>query len=308
MELRHLRYFVAVAEELNFRRAAEQLRVAQPSLSKQIKDLEHDVRVKLLDRNTAGVALTDAGGYFLEEARGILAQVERAVAGAQEAEAGRMGTLTIANVGAISAGFLPSALAAFREKYPEVDVTLEEMFLPDQVSALSQGRIQVGFLIDSGEELEHELERFKVLEGTVAVALSAEHPLARQPRISIHDLAKEKLLGIAIDRHDMHRNRIESIFKRRRVRPRAIKPVNSFESLFAMIEGNQGISFLAPVKGTRRGDGVVYRSIKEDDEDLRFQFYAVWRRRGSSQLALNFVDVLRALHGPAPSRKGSLPV
>src|SRR5215217_6751400 len=123
MELRHLRYFIAVAEALNFRRAAEQLRVAQPALSKQIRDLEDELGARLLDRNTAGVRLTDAGAVLLNEARQILLAAQQAAIAVRDAAQGRRGRIVIGNIGAMSAAILPSNLTAFRERYPDVDVT-----------------------------------------------------------------------------------------------------------------------------------------------------------------------------------------
>src|SRR3954470_17700247 len=120
MELRHLRYFVAVGEALNFRKAAERLRVAQPALSSQIQDLEADVGARLFDRNTAGVRLTDAGGAFLAEVRQILAHAERAGTVAREAARGRRGRLIVGYFAPIFMGLMPGSLKAFREKYPEV--------------------------------------------------------------------------------------------------------------------------------------------------------------------------------------------
>src|SRR5664279_401085 len=117
MELRHLRYFVTVAEELNFRRAAERLHVVQPALSRQIKDLEYDLRVRLLDRDTVRVRLTDAGRVFLDEARQILAHAERAKEMARDAAAGRRGRLVIGNVGPVTTSFMPASLTAFRARY-----------------------------------------------------------------------------------------------------------------------------------------------------------------------------------------------
>src|SRR4051812_45154916 len=112
MELRHLRYFVAVAEELNYRKASERLRVAQPALSSQIKDLEFDVGVRLLDRDTGGVRLTDAGAAFLEEARLILAHAEQAVAVARGAAKGRGGRATVGFFAPIFMGVMPAPLKA----------------------------------------------------------------------------------------------------------------------------------------------------------------------------------------------------
>src|SRR5438270_10978357 len=108
MELRHLRYFVAVAEELNFRKASDRLRVAQPALSRQIQDLEADVGTKLLDRNTSGVRLTDAGAAFLAETRLTLAQSQKAVAMAQEAAKGLRGRITVGDLAPLLTGFMPA--------------------------------------------------------------------------------------------------------------------------------------------------------------------------------------------------------
>src|SRR4051812_5064070 len=141
MELRHLRYFVAVAEELNYRKASERLRVAQPALSSQIQDLERDVGVRLLDRDTGGVRLTDGGAAFLEEARLILRQVERAVAVAVEAAKGLRGRLMIGYFAPIFMGLMPASLKAYREKFPEVEVVLVELPILEQIAELEAGTI-----------------------------------------------------------------------------------------------------------------------------------------------------------------------
>lgn len=133
MELRHLRYFVAVADELNFRKAAERLNVTRPALSKQIKDLEEETGLHLLERDTVSVALTDAGSVFLAEARAILSDVENAVALAREAQDGRRGELRIGSAGQIAASFLPEALRAFRSTFPDVEVVFVEMTPPEQL-------------------------------------------------------------------------------------------------------------------------------------------------------------------------------
>ncbi|HEX9783116.1 MAG TPA: LysR substrate-binding domain-containing protein [Opitutaceae bacterium] len=296
MELRHLRYFVAVAEELNFRRAAERLRVAQPALSRQVRDLEHTVGVRLLNRNTAGVMLTDAGAVFLDEARDILERADMAVAAAREAETGKVGRLTVGNLGALSAGFLPAALSAFRARFPKVEVNLEEMALADQVPALRAGTIQVGFAIDQGEALPSGFDSTEVLVARVAVALGRDHPLARQSRVSLVDLSHEQLLCIGQStRHDLHRQRLEAIFAARGIKHRPMRRVNSLESLVALVVGDHGVSIMVPFASSPSAENILFRRIKEDGDDLDFRLSAVWRKSGGSRLALNFVEVLRDL-------------
>jgi Transcriptional regulator len=294
MELRHLRYFVAVAEVLSFRRAAERLRVAQPALSKQIKDLEEEIGTRLLDRNTAGVLLTDAGQLFFDEARAILERVDRAVNAAREAEKGDRGRLTIGALGPISSSFLPPALAAFSRQYPEVDVMLHETRLAEQVNALKAGRLQLGFALGSELPNARELESMPVLESRIALVLAPHHPLARQTAVSLKALQNERLICVEeSSRDDGHRRKIQAIFESRELSHGPIKRVNSFESLVALVAGNHGVSFFPPI--ARGTDEVAYRRLKEDGPDLHVSLSAIWRRGSGSQLARNFVEVLRSL-------------
>lgn len=307
MELRHLRYFVAVAEALSYRRAAERLHVAQPALSKQIKDLEHAVGARLLDRNTAGVALTDAGAVLLDEARVILERVEHAAAVARAAATGRGGRLTIGNLGALSATLLPPALSAFRARFPEVEVNLVDLGLPDQPAALTAGTIQVGFALDDAVAgIPSELEAITVLEARVVVAIGRDHPKARSARLSLADLAEEPILCIGdAARNDWHRQRILRLFAARSIKHRPVRRVSSFESLTALVAGDHGVAIVLPTHAIRSMERIVLRPLKDDGDDLIVRLAAVWRRRASSQLARNFIDVLRDL-GSARSREEAL--
>lgn len=298
MELRHLRYFLAVAESLSFRRAAERLRVAQPALSKQIRDLEHAIGARLFDRNTAGVALTDAGTVLLDEVRDVLERVEMAATAAREAAAGRSGRLTIGNIGTLSATLLPPALSAFRARYPAVEVNLRDLGLPDQLGALRAGLVQVGFVLhDDARELPRELEAVEVMRSRVTVALGVDHPLAAKARVSLSDLASEQILCVGEPgRNELHRQRTLRFFAARGIRHRPVKQVSSFESLVALVEGDHGVALLVPTHRHRGGERMVFRRIREDGDDLDVRLLAVWRRVGGSQLARNFVDVLRSLH------------
>ena len=145
MELRHLRYFVAVAEELSFRKAAQRLNISRPALSKQVKDLEDEIAVKLLDRDTVSVSLTKAGELFLEDSQKLLVLAEQAIERANQAQSGHRGKLRIGSVGIIATDFLPKTLKIFHQKYPGVEVAFVEMLPAEQLDALAQGRIDIGF-------------------------------------------------------------------------------------------------------------------------------------------------------------------
>ncbi|WP_221029299.1 LysR substrate-binding domain-containing protein [Actomonas aquatica] len=298
MELRHLRYFVAVAEELNFRRAAERVRVAQPALSKQIKDLEHEIGVVLLERSTTRVELTDGGRVMLDEARELLAAAERAVEATRQAAEGRAGRLAVGNVNAICASFMPATLSTFHNRFPEVDVDLLEVTLADHLGAVEQGEVSVGFVVDDGEFAHEQFDTMKVLTGDIQVAMGRGHRLATQRRVSIAELAEERILCIETGGRELHRRRIRDIFAKRRARPGRFKAVNSYESLQAMIEGEQGVSFLAAMPSSGGHRNVIYRPLKEEGDDLHFDLLAVWRRHNVSKLAANFVAVLQEVCAP----------
>jgi DNA-binding transcriptional LysR family regulator len=308
VEFRHLRYFVAVAEALNYRRAAERLRVAQPSLSKQIKDLEAEVGARLLNRNTGGVSLTDAGATLLEEARDILERVEMAAEATREAEAGRGGRLTIGSLGAISASFLPASLAAFRERFPRVEVNLHETSVPDQIAALNAGLVQLAFTTDQDLPTPPTFESAEVLATRLVLAMNRGHRLARRLSVPLADVAEEPFLFIGeTEHHDRHRMIIDAIFDARGIRHRPIKRVNGYESLVALVAGGHGLSVLLPFPRSRGKDQIVFRRIQEDGDDLVLRLFAVWRRGSGSQLARNFVDVLRStstIPKPAPTSRG----
>jgi DNA-binding transcriptional LysR family regulator len=152
MELRHLRYFVAVAETLSFRKAAGHLSVSEPALSQQVADLEDELGLKLFTRNSRRVELTEIGRVFLHGAKRTLASAKEAVAQAQEAAAGERGRLSIGIIGQLVLAFLPDALARFRERFPLVEITVQKMDSRAQIEAISNGTIMLG-IGDAGHSL-----------------------------------------------------------------------------------------------------------------------------------------------------------
>lgn len=297
MELRHLRYFVAVAETLNYRKAAEGLRIAQPALSKQIMDLEQSIGARLLDRSTAGVALTDAGTIFLEEARDILERVDMACTAARDAGAGLSGRLVIANLGSAIASFLPPALSSFRTRYPLVDVNIRDLSLPDQMSALKAGIIQVGFAINgSGLDTPSGIESEELITTRLTIACCYQHRFAQKAEVSLSDLMEESILcAEGPNRMDLHRQRTLRVLSNRGIVHRPIKLVSSWEALVTLVAGNHGVAILIPSKAAQSTGRVLFKPIKEAGNDLIVTISVLWRKGSSSQLARNFVDVLKTI-------------
>jgi DNA-binding transcriptional LysR family regulator len=186
-ELRHLRYFMMVAEELHFGRAASRLCIAQPPLSQQIQQLEKMVGFALFIRSSRSVQLTPAGQHFLEDVRELFSSLDRSVAEAKRIANGETGRLRIGFVGTAAFGVLPAAMRAFREERPEVEVTLRELVTARQAQALREGRIHVG-LARPGIKTE-DIVCEPVLTEPLIAALPAGHPLADQQEIALEQLA-----------------------------------------------------------------------------------------------------------------------
>jgi DNA-binding transcriptional LysR family regulator len=294
MELRHLKYFVAVAETLSFRYASERLHVAQPAISRQIKDLEGAIGARLFDRNTGGTKLTEAGAVLLEEAREILERVEIAVELTQNAAAGRRGHLHIAGMGSFSVGLMSDALAKFRLEYPKVQVSLHDLGYRDLLTELQAGTVHMGFSFEMqdshlGDEFETEI----VAESSVHVALSQHHPLAQRRSLSFADLNSEDILCVGeSDVRDMHRRVTQQLFSNRNIRHAPIKWVVTPDLLMTMVSGNYGISLVFP-NFFRIFPKVVLLPLDETGDDLKIRLSAVWRKNTQARLVRNFVDLLK---------------
>jgi len=297
MELRHLRYFVAVAEELNFRRAAERLHVTRPALSKQIKDLEEETGVRLLERDTVSVSLTDAGSVFLAESRAILSDVERAIGLAREARDGQRGQLQIGSVGQIASGFLPEALKAFGAQFPDVVVSFAEMTPIEQLDALAKDTIHLGFAFGRDAENVPGLSSLLLVKSRFGVSVSKHHPFAHRKTISLHELAGQSLLCIGEEKASTHRRDIIRMFHEERATPGPMRQIHGFESLLTMIAGDQGISMLPEILDLSTSHGIVTIPLVLDHAKPDFTLWAVWKKNGTSLLVRNFVRILEMHRG-----------
>lgn len=192
MELRHVRYFVAVAEDLNFRRAAERLRVAQPSLSAQIKALEEELGVRLLDRTTRRVKLTPSGRAWLEEARHLLSTASRVQESARRARDGLVGSLRVGVLSSSANARLAGILGRFRQRHPGVQLALFDLGSTEQLRRLRSGELDVGLLRPPASF--PELEAVMVEESHYVLAAPAGHPLARRRRVAWSDFQGQPLV------------------------------------------------------------------------------------------------------------------
>jgi DNA-binding transcriptional LysR family regulator len=193
MELWQLKYFLAVADELNYGRAAARLSVAQPSVTRAVQGLESELGVTLFLRDKRRVELTPAGRVFADEARGLLAGLETGARQARRVERGEVGTLTIGFEGLSTFDFLPRAVQAFQARYPDVTVEFLEMSATDQAAALKDHRIELGFVVPPIDDPAIEVE--VVGSESLVLAMPAAHRLAQQPTVKIALLAGERFIG-----------------------------------------------------------------------------------------------------------------
>ncbi len=294
MELRHLRYFVAVGSEGNFRRAAERLHVSQPALSKQISDLEDELGVRLLDRHSRGARLSASGRTLFDEAREILERVENATATTRDSERGASGVFRLGQVGFLASSFLPQALAKFREEYPKVDVKIHEMLSQEQIESLESGKIDFGIAAAHDADLPRRVGRTLLLRTRMAIVLSRRHPLAVQRNISLPDLREETLLCFS-DRKQprAHSDLVREIFAEIGLRAPRIKPVEDYESLIALLSGGHGVTMAPPFGAPLAARGLVTRPIRESGERLKIEIRAIWLNDDHSNLPRRFLEIVQ---------------
>ncbi|HCL3747097.1 TPA: LysR family transcriptional regulator [Pseudomonas aeruginosa] len=291
MELRHLRYFIAVADELHFGRAAERLGISQPPLSQQIQALEEEIGARLFERTNRRVELTDAGRLFLDESRQVLAQVDKAVLLARRAHLGELGELKIGFTS--SAPFtstIPSSIHAFRKAYPDVHLDLQEMSSRQVLKALLEESLQVGVIRPLAlPDAVHWVELFR--EPLVAV-LRADHPLAAgsEDGLAIAALAEEPFVFFPRSYGTGLYDQVIALTRQAGFSPRIAQEASEAMTIIGLVSAGLGVSILPASFRRTRVDGVVYRTLS--DPEATTAVWLVRRQNEGSPLALSFIDLV----------------
>jgi DNA-binding transcriptional LysR family regulator len=261
VELRHLRYFVALAEELHFSRAAQRLYIVQPALSKQIASLERELGVQLFVRTKRSVALTEAGSVFAPEARAILKRVERAVETTKLVARGELGRLEIGCIAPAIWSVLPGVLRGFSERLPSVTLRLTELPSALQLEALHTGAIDVGFV---RLPLHDDALRFDVVYREPFVATLPEmHPLAAQNEVSVADLAKEPFIAATRSAEPGFYDQCIAVFAEHGCVPRTVEEGNSSSAILGMIAMGLGVTVSSASMLTAPKIGIVCRPLRD---------------------------------------------
>ncbi len=284
MELRHLRYFVAVAEECHFGRAAERLHIAQPPLSQQIKQLEAELGVQLLTRSTRRVDLTPAGEQYLARARSILANVDAAREEAELIRDGRMGKVTIGFTGSATYELLPQLSRMLRSELPELEMDLRgELLTPSQVAGLVNGSLDIGFLrppVHAPEVEVHPLRREPLV-----VALPESHPLAGRAHVILSDLADEPFITYPSHHRSVVHDAVLDACQAAGFTPRATE-VAETSTLVSFVAAGLGVALVPESVQHLRITGAAYLSLAGTAPTVEL---AVATRRGETSQAVHEV-------------------
>jgi DNA-binding transcriptional LysR family regulator len=296
MELRHLRYFEAVAEELNFRRAAVRMNVTQPSLSTQIRQLEEEMQAKLLERDTHRVFLTPAGRRFLEDCRKLLRDAAESARTARRISRGEAGQLAIGFVASLGHGLLPRVLRAYRKKYPSVDLRLSEMDTTQQIEALAARQLDIGFV---GLGLPRETSNLNlelVAEEKLVVVLPQDHPRAvsggRVARsIRLRSLEGERLLLSARQSAPIYNPWILTLCQQAGFQPYDVQEAGLPVTVLNYVAAGMGVTVL-PAQFSRMPMAGV-RFVPLAAPAPVYRYYAAWQAQNGHVALRHLVEIAR---------------
>jgi DNA-binding transcriptional LysR family regulator len=260
MELRHLRYFLAVAEELHFGRAAARLHMAQPPLSQQIRQLERELGFDLFARSTRRVRLTDAGRAFRDEARAALDRLADATAAAQRVARGDAGALAVGFVASATYAVLPRLYRLFHERHPGVRLTLSELSTAEQVVALRAGDIQVG--LARAPVGDDALLAEPIADEPLVVALPARHALARRDEIPLHDLAGQPFVLFPRQPRPGWIDVVRGACEAAGFRPAVAQEALELSTAVTLVAAGIGVSLVPASARALRLEGLVYRPLR----------------------------------------------
>lgn len=288
MEIRQLRYFIAVAEELSFSKGARRAGVSQPPLSRQIANLEAELGTRLFDRDKHGVRLTESGKVFYVEAIKTLAALARSVHLTQRAAKGQTGSLALGFGGSAAYTFAPSALRKFRDLYPGVELSLHNTPMTAQLDRLREQTIDVGFLMLPVDDKTFQTRL--LLRDPLVVAAPKGHPLTKARTVGLRDIEPYQLVmfprssGFGFFAH------VVTICKKAGFVPTVAQEVAPMESVIGLVAAGVGIAIVPSVAKRLLITGVEYRSLRESYAVMEFAM--AWRKDNTSPVVRAFVDLI----------------
>jgi DNA-binding transcriptional LysR family regulator len=292
MELRHLRYFAAVAQHLNYSEASRRLRVAQPAISQTILDLEEEIGAKLFLRSNRNVRLTSAGEVLFEEVQGILRRTDEAKRATQRAARGEVGTLRMGFIAPATAPILPPLVQAYRSRYPEVELQLHHMNPDAQFAAFDEGKLDLGFSRPlPPEQSAHFMEEMIYRDYLVAI-LPPKHPLAKERKIELQKLSTESFVFF-------HRVGAPGLFdeavgmcRQAGFTPDVRHETDLMTTVFLLVESGLGVSLVPSRARGLEHQKTIRRPLTVQSNSLCL--CAIWPRRSQNPTVEAFLEILRA--------------
>ena len=294
MELRHLRYFVAVGEEQHYGRAAERLHLAQPALSGQIQDLEEEIGVKLFDRLPRGVKISAAGASFLDDARRILQQVNEATMRAGRVARGQSGVLRVGFTESASwHGVVPDSFRQFRQRQPDAELQLFPSASLEQVEAVRAGRLDAGFVF-SMPKSDRELDQMPVAIHHLVLAVPKGHPLTRLKKLRLRDMSDTAFVWFPRRQSPAYYDRLmHECFRGGLKAPNIVQEAVDQATMLSVVSCRIGVAFVSDATRWRCPAGVVLLPVS--DLNLPLQFALIWRKDNASPVLEKFVGDVQIL-------------
>jgi DNA-binding transcriptional LysR family regulator len=292
VELRHVRYLIAVAEYLNFRKAAEQLHIAQPPLSRQIRQLEEDLDVVLFVRSKRRVELTKAGHAFLEEARKLVVQAGHAAEAARHAQKGESGIVRIGIASGLG-GVVGKVVFEHRKKMPTINIECKDVFSSHQNEAVHTSEIDIGFLRPPVDQVNLDCEL--LFEEEFVVILPKTHRLAKRRSLKLKDVADEPLIIFHRNFSSGLYDKILGLYSRQGFTPRLTRThVEAHEEAGAiMVASGKAIFIGAGAIVNRTVSGIELASVRLEEPEAKIEVYVAWRKGEESAVILDFLDSVR---------------
>jgi DNA-binding transcriptional LysR family regulator len=294
MELRHLRYFVAVGEEQHYGRAAERLHVAQPALSRQIQDLEEEVGVKLFERLPRGVKISAAGASFLDDSRRILQQLNEATIRAGRVARGQSGTLRVGFIESASwHGVVPDSFRQFRARQPDAELQLYPSLSIEQFDAVRSGRLDAGFVFSMSKG-DPDLDQLPVAIHHLVLAVPKGHPLIRVRKLRLRDMRDSAFVWFPRRQSPAYYDRLMQECSRGGLRtPQIVQEAVDQATILSLVSCRLGVAFVSDATRWRCPAGVILLPVA--DLNLPLPFSLVWRKDNASPLLSKFVADVRQM-------------
>jgi len=297
MELRHLRYFVAVAEEENVSRAALKLHVSQPGISRQIRDLEDEIGFQLFERSAKALRLTAAGKAFFPEAKAVLQHADDAVKKARAAIGGTHGEIHVGYAPSLTVQILPPTLRGFQGKFPNVRVALHDLSTEEMLAQLRNGKLQVALMVRLEEKMFRGLEFQELARYPIRVAVAPKHPLAKLKMISLAQLVREPIIAYSRADYPEYHTMLEKIFTPAGRVPRIAEEHDGVSGIVLAVESGGGFALVPSCVACMVGPRLKLIPLSDDVPEV--PVIAAWKKDTLTEPARQFIATAMEKAKPA---------